>query len=340
LENFPHLADLIIPGRLPDYTKAVLHADGREIVLGSGPVTFDLAGLTMPSESLTLEIRYEGLLPLIQIPVPRIKALLTKHTACAALNELAVHIDNQTLPIAIANLPSPYGGWIDLGKFDIAAGKHLINAENKLFFRIKTLMLETTSPLPDQTTDGENEPQKGESFFVKLAMLLLKTIIACFILWLVWVFRGLIMALLQLLLMPVWNVLVKLYTFLPEKIMLFLWLLCSGALYGSGIAYSKSISGENYAFTFGGIAMVIFLWHCMRIIRQNITTRYPALSSYIYRSRGTPFFSGAIMLLAVTAFSVALHLEAFAEQIAILVYYLLVAGVIGEVVELKRNKQK
>ncbi len=51
------------------------------------------------------------------------------------------------------------------------------------------------------------------------------------------------------------------------------------------------------------------------------------------------FFAWAIVLLVISAVLVALKLEPVAGQTAVVVYYCLVVGVVGEVLELKKNQK-
>ena len=110
-----------------------------------------------------------------------------------------------------------------------------------------------------------------------------------------------------------------------------------GKLYGLGLM-SKS-RGENYAVTFGGIFMVVFLWHFGRLLKGWLLRRFPKIADSVYGSRGSMFFAWAIVLLVITAVLVALKLEPVAGQTAVVVYYCLVVGVVGEVLELKKNQK-
>jgi Flp pilus assembly protein TadB len=109
-------------------------------------------------------------------------------------------------------------------------------------------------------------------------------------------------------------------------------------LYGTGLAVTAS--GENYGFTFGGLAMVLVIWHLSRMLKNRFSERFPKAAEYIYRSRGTPFFACAIALLVATALLLVIKLEPVAEQVAVIVYYLLVVGVVGELVSLRKRESK
>ncbi|UKL13852.1 hypothetical protein [Dissulfurimicrobium hydrothermale] len=95
--------------------------------------------------------------------------------------------------------------------------------------------------------------------------------------------------------------------------------------------------GENYFFTFGGI-VAVFSWRAlMRYARERIFHTHPALAEKIYGGKGTIYFSGALVGLLVTAGLLAINLAPVAEQMAVIVYYLLVTGTVLEILALRRE---
>jgi signal transduction histidine kinase len=128
----------------------------------------------------------------------------------------------------------------------------------------------------------------------------------------------------------------------PVKIWGILWLFISVLLYYIGITKPAKAGAENYAITFGGICFFISFAHLMRVTRDWFTSRFPKISAYVYRDRATPFFAGAICILAVVPFLLIAKMDIIAEHAAIIVYYSLVMGVILVFLEIKKadaNKQ-
>jgi len=110
-------------------------------------------------------------------------------------------------------------------------------------------------------------------------------------------------------------------------------------LYVSGLINWTNM-GENYYFTFGGIAVVI-MWRALtEYIKPIIHSKYPAIAEKIYGGAGTQYFSGFIIVLVGVAVMLVLKLEPIAEQLAIIGYYMLVVGVVLEVFALRKDKSE
>lgn len=75
-------------------------------------------------------------------------------------------------------------------------------------------------------------------------------------------------------------------------------------------------------------------------MKEWVLRKFPKTGTAVYRSRSTPFFAWAIVLLVITALLVAVGLEPLAEQTAIIVYYCLVVGVVGEIKEFKQLRKR
>lgn len=113
------------------------------------------------------------------------------------------------------------------------------------------------------------------------------------------------------------------------------WLAITLGLYGLGLV-GKAGTGENYFFTFGGMAAVLALRAGLLVIEPRARDLFPAAAARIYGGAGSLYFSGALVGLAITALLLIPRLEVLAEQVAVVVYYCLVVGTVLEIVALRR----
>lgn len=113
------------------------------------------------------------------------------------------------------------------------------------------------------------------------------------------------------------------------------WLVLGLGLYAIGLTHIGQ-PGENYYFTFGGMVVVVIWYIWMERMRGNLQRRWPTVAEKIYRGAGSIYFSGALVGLAITALLLIPRLELLAEQVAVVVYYCLVAGTVLEIVALRR----
>lgn len=125
---------------------------------------------------------------------------------------------------------------------------------------------------------------------------------------------------------------------LPGLARLVGWSVVTMSLYGSGL-FQKVQKGENYFFTFGGMAAVLALRAIFLLLKPSLRRAYPKLAASIFDGAGSLYFAGAIVCLLLTAFLLIASLEPFAEQLAVVVYYCLVVGMVLEVVALRRNQK-
>lgn len=114
------------------------------------------------------------------------------------------------------------------------------------------------------------------------------------------------------------------------------WIGLTAFLYWRGLI-SPLTSGENYYFTFGGMAAVLALRALLLTIKPLVRRWLPSLAESIYDAAGSLYFSAALMALVATALTLALKNEALAEQLAIIVYYNLVVGTVKEIIALRRQ---
>lgn len=113
----------------------------------------------------------------------------------------------------------------------------------------------------------------------------------------------------------------------------------TAVLYALGL-FQPYAQGENYFFTLGGI-VAVFSWRAfMRYAREPIFCSRPSWAKIIYGGRGSIYFFGALIFLVITAGILMFNLAPFAEQVAVVVYYFLVAGTILEILALRRDARK
>jgi hypothetical protein len=116
------------------------------------------------------------------------------------------------------------------------------------------------------------------------------------------------------------------------------WAIVTISLYVSGVLLSSTTQGENYYFTFGGMAVVMSWRALVEHCQLSVESRWPGLSKKVYSGAGTKYFSGFIVVLVGVAVMLILSLEPIAEQLAIISYYMLLVGVALEILDLRKGK--
>jgi len=291
----------------------------------------ELAGINI-SRDASLAIRYTGQQKLLSFDIPRLKVFGLRRTPKEILADLVIRLDDQPSPLSFVKLPRPEGEWIELGTIAIKQGYHTISVSSSDFFSVKSLVFEAKGyhnfPRQDNPLTRQKDSFSGRiiSLFMKLLILALGIVV-------LYRFRAFCLKAFQIIIGPIQ----KFYWSLPEKWLFFTWLFLALFLYTLGVLIATG--RENYGFTCGSIALVFAYWHLERLLRPWMKRKFPKIFEYVYRGRGTPFFAGAIILLGLTAFLLTLGLEPLAEQIAIIVYYCLVVGVVGEICDLRKEAE-
>jgi hypothetical protein len=113
------------------------------------------------------------------------------------------------------------------------------------------------------------------------------------------------------------------------------WLLVASFLYWQGIQQTSG-RGENYFFTFGGIAVVLMWSNLMQLLKPMLMLRW----KQIYGGAGTHYIVGFMLILVMVAILLVIKLEPIAEQLAVIGYYMLVVGVVLEAWALRKNDKK
>lgn len=117
------------------------------------------------------------------------------------------------------------------------------------------------------------------------------------------------------------------------------WVMFSLGIYVVGFMHLGQ-SGENYYFTFGGMAIVVVWGLWVKRVRPDLQRRYPRVAEKVYGSAGTVYFSGAMVGLFVTILLLIARMELISEKVAVIIYYCLVAGVAHEIAALWRANKK
>lgn len=120
-----------------------------------------------------------------------------------------------------------------------------------------------------------------------------------------------------------------------HPILLAAWTALTLVLYGIGLTL-KVGSGENYFFTFGGMAVVMVMRELFLVVEPHFRRVFPNIANHVYGGAGSLYVSGALVLLVGTATMLSLKLELIAEQLAVVVYYCLVVGTVLKIVALRR----
>jgi hypothetical protein len=115
------------------------------------------------------------------------------------------------------------------------------------------------------------------------------------------------------------------------------WVVLGLGLYAMGLTHIGQ-PGQNYYFTFGGMVVVVIWYIWMEHTREPLQRRWPTVAEKIYGGAGSIYFSGALVGLAITVLLLVPRLQFLAEQVAVVVYYFLVAGTALEVVALRRDQ--
>lgn len=98
------------------------------------------------------------------------------------------------------------------------------------------------------------------------------------------------------------------------------------ALYVAGILKRPGV-GENYFFTFGGVAAVFFGRNLIALFEPLLKKIAPSISGIISSGNAEPYFACAILALGGTAGLSILGAQYAAEQAAIVSYYCIAIGV-------------
>jgi len=271
-----------------------------------------------------------------KIKTPVMRVMGVKHTLSDEMDALKINIGDSNILVSLADISRESHSWTSMGSIELPGGEHFISTESSKYFKVDALFLETDHFIPFATED-ETEKIESTSLISKLIWLAVKLILLAGLMLIVYWRREKIRKAVRMIWNPFKTGFLKYYRFVPDEGWAVLWLTAGSGLYSLSLMHKAG--GENYAATFGGIFIVIGLRHLSLLLKGWVMKKFRTIGESVYRTGSAQFFAWAIILLVFTALFVAFRMEAIAEQIAIIVYYLLVAGVVGEIINLKKEKR-
>lgn len=154
--------------------------------------------------------------------------------------------------------------------------------------------------------------------------------------WFIKSFRALVALFLSLWNLPV-EVLSRFNIEVSWRLTFWWWSIVTLSLYVGGVLLSD-MQAENYYFTFGGIALVMSWRALVENCKPYVESRWPGLSKKVYSGSGTKYFSGFVVIIFGVAVMLMLKLDFIANQLAVIGYYLLVVGVVLEILDSRKDK--
>lgn len=97
---------------------------------------------------------------------------------------------------------------------------------------------------------------------------------------------------------------------------------------------SNEANISNFSASLAAFFIVITLYYISLVVKSYIFIKYIKLYKVMYRSSGSIYFSWSILLLVVMALCVGLKLFPVANQIAVIIYYLLIWGTLKEAIKM------
>lgn len=287
------------------------------------------------TSDIEVKIQCTGDEPFYKVLPPELEIFGGSESLTRYLEKLNINIGDISLSFNLTPEQISQGDWIQAGDVELGSGNYTFSIKDNEFFHIDSVLLETKNKLYDLEEIANEQKENTSGIASKLKSLGLKLLILIAIGLGLYVFRQPTKRILSKLSRKFGGLIKRWYWFFPDKVWAVIWFFLSGILYYA--ALMSPAQGGGNAASFAGICAVLFYWHVMRILKKHIEQKFPRLASHVYYSNSKIFFAGAIMFLIGTAILVALHLEPLAEQLAVIVYYFLVAGVVGEIVSLKKE---
>lgn len=118
----------------------------------------------------------------------------------------------------------------------------------------------------------------------------------------------------------------------------FYWLALSSSLYAFGMVMPVRIGG-SYFFFFGSMAAVFGFRSLLLLLEPWVRQVAPRLAEAVFGRASSLYFASALFGVICTALLLSLKLDAAAEQIAVVVYYCLVVGIVLELIALRRERR-
>jgi len=198
---------------------------------------------------------------------------------------------------------------------------------------VRAVVLEAKGTYPLTIIPKEDQTSSGSKWFnlgFKLSKILLLAIIIAVVLYKKYQIKQLLLRLFKFF--------KRLYAYLPSVIWLVIWSGLGLSFYVLGLKQEVAIQGNKW-WVSGGICLTLACCHFIYLMENFLEKRFPSLAKYVYRSPGSPYIASFIIILLFCALFLVVNLEPLANQLAIIGYYLLVIGVVKELIAfLKKSK--
>jgi hypothetical protein len=114
------------------------------------------------------------------------------------------------------------------------------------------------------------------------------------------------------------------------------WTILALALYAAGAVSPPS--GENYYFTFAGVAVVL-AWRALALaLQRRVRTAFPAAGARVYEAPAGVYLSGALFALLLTALALLVKSGIILEQLATVMYYFMVVALVRQAWALRKAR--
>jgi hypothetical protein len=281
-------------------------------------------------KNFVLELECSSKQPIIEIQLPKIKVLGLKRNALDNFYLPVLHIDGNKVNVDISD---PNGKWLDIGQVTLGKGKHYVDIKNDTYYKFKTLVFETDST--NNFPVDENNQFVSRKTLNKFRPFDFKLFFIAAIVCGAYIYRTKLGKWVSNLWYALYKIFAKKYFSLPDKAWATIWFFIGIGFYVLGM--QQKITEQNYEITFAGIFIVLFLWHISVVIKSWLFKRSIRIGEYVYHSSYSPFFAWSVVLIILTIFLIVVKLDLLAEQIGLIIYYLLIAGTISEYVTKRMN---
>lgn len=145
-----------------------------------------------------------------------------------------------------------------------------------------------------------------------------------------------------IMLAALYGVFPQIFEYLADKSRLFFDVLIYGSLiiilYTLGL-FTITSSDENYFFTIGGLIVVFFWKAYISYLKPIIKINFPIFSEILYHSAGAKFLIGFILILLIIPIMLILKLNLITEQISSIGFYMLLTGLVLEILSGRSNQK-
>jgi len=243
-------------------------------------------------------------------------------------------IDGRPLALSLEkDISLGEGAWLEFSQpLYLLAGSHGLTLSPTSYFDLKALVLEAQGTYSIPSDIISSEKRSPFEHLIKLIKKVLFLICFIFLVFLIWKRFSFVSYIKRFV-----TFLSQKYSSLPHAFWFFFWFVLSLVFYEKG--FQETFKGENYWWTFGGIWIVLAYHHFIYGLKKLLQDMFPRVSKYLYRGPGTPYVSGFIFILLFCAILLVFSLEPLANQLAIIGYYLLVVGVLKELISFAKEKK-